>query len=315
MIAIIGHGKHVTKTIIPALLRASIKIKYVLVRKANLCSVNETIIFTSSIQTILDDIEVTHVYVATPLSTHYHFSKLALLAKKNVLCEKPISSSVYETEELFSIAKASDVFLDEMVMFSYHQQFIKLREVMKRPYLGKLLKLISCFQVPHLSSDNIRYDKSKDGGALFDVGFYPIAANLFLLENCEFTTGKIFSQKSYEVDLTGTAMFFNKEGVCGIASWGLGTIYKNYIKLEYSEAEIIVNRAFSKPFDLKTEIVIKSIDGSIETLSINSDDHFSQQFSFFISNTRFDANKKCAVVERSLAMSKLFETLDSGTHE
>jgi NDP-hexose-3-ketoreductase len=314
MIAIIGYGKHVKNTVIPALSRADIKIKYILVREVSLTLKHESIEFTHSLQSILDDIEVTHIYIATPLSTHYHFTKLALSGKKNVLCEKPLSNSLHTTEELFTIARASDVFLDEMVMFSYHQQFIKLKEVMKRPSLGTLLKLTSCFQVPHLEKDNIRYDKTKDGGALFDIGFYPIAANLFLLENCEFSSGKIFSQELYDVDLTGTALFYNKGGVCGVASWGLGALYKNYIRLEYSDAEIIINRAFSKPFDLKTEIAINTIDGSTEKVSINPDDHFAQQFLSFMSKIKYDNKSKNSVIERISVMTKLIKTLDSNKY-
>jgi hypothetical protein len=82
MIAIIGYGKHVTNTIIPALQRTDIRIKYILVRNDNLLKNHESVIFTDSITDILNDVEVTHVYIATPLSTHYNFSKLALLAKK-----------------------------------------------------------------------------------------------------------------------------------------------------------------------------------------------------------------------------------------
>ncbi|GAB56980.1 hypothetical protein GPUN_2866 [Glaciecola punicea ACAM 611] len=310
MIAIIGYGNHVKNTIVPALVRANINIRYILVRDMNLSSKLGTINFTNSIDHILNDTEVTHVYIATPLSTHYHFCKLALLAKKNVLCEKPIAALLHQTEELFAIAQASNVLLDEMLMFSFHKQFKTLQKVMTRSKLGKLLRLTTCFQVPHLQRENIRYDKNKGGGALFDIGFYPIAASLLLLKNCKFSSGKVFSQKSYDVDLTGAALFYSNEGACGIASWGLGAIYKNYIKLEYSDAEIIVNRAFSKPFNLETEIEINHLDGSAERILIKPNDHFAQQFSFFLSKSEYSSERQTTVINRISVMAQLITTLN-----
>jgi predicted dehydrogenase len=304
MIAIIGYGKHVTNTIIPALQRTDIRIKYILVRNDNLLKNHESVIFTDSITDILNDVEVTHVYIATPLSTHYNFSKLALLAKKNVLCEKPISSSLQKVEELFSIAKTNDVLLDEMEMFTYHKQFKNLKKLMKRPDLGTLLKVTACFQVPHLQKDNIRYDKAKEGGALFDIGFYPIVANLSLMENSKLSFGKIFSQELYEVDLTGVAIFVGG-GVYGIATWGLGAIYKNNITLEYSNAEIIVNRAFSKPFNLETKIVINMLDGTSEDILIPQDDHFGEQFMHFTSKNTYEEYGKKHITERCSVMNQL----------
>ena len=308
MLAIIGFGQHVIKTIIPALDRAKIKVKYIFIRDINIKHKHHLINFTTRINDILNDLSVTHVYIASPLSTHYYFTELLLKAGKNVLCEKPLSISVSDSNHLFQIAKDKDLYLNEVTMFSHHNQFKKLQTIINNHNFGKLLKINSCFQVPHLESNNIRYDKNQEGGALFDVGFYPIASILLLLPNAKLDSGKIFTQTGYDVDLIGTALLTDTD-CFATASWGIGLTYKSYISLEYSECEIIVERAFSKPFNLNTDIKIKRLNGAVNIIKIDPDDHFHHQFTNFISKTNYESKCQKEVKYRTSVMETLKSTL------
>ena len=64
---------------------------------------------------MLSDESVNFVYVASPNSLHYEYSKKALLAGKNVLCEKPFCTTLSQAEELFKIADEKGLFLVKMV--------------------------------------------------------------------------------------------------------------------------------------------------------------------------------------------------------
>src|SRR5437667_11463413 len=59
---------------------------------------------TDDVQPILDDVDVTAVVIATPVSTHYAFAKQALERGKHVLVEKPMARSVTEGQELVELA-------------------------------------------------------------------------------------------------------------------------------------------------------------------------------------------------------------------
>ena len=64
---------------------------------------------------MLADPDIELVYIATPNSLHYAQTKAALLAGKNVLCEKPFVPTVAEADELIALAKEKHLFLFEAI--------------------------------------------------------------------------------------------------------------------------------------------------------------------------------------------------------
>jgi predicted dehydrogenase len=58
---------------------------------------------------ILADPEIEAVHICTPNALHYPIAKAAMLAGKNVLCEKPLATSVAEARELVDLAKEKNV--------------------------------------------------------------------------------------------------------------------------------------------------------------------------------------------------------------
>ena len=62
--------------------------------------------YTSDSQEIFADKEIDAVIIATPINTHYNLVKKALLSKKHVFVEKPISSTLSKAEELIKIANS-----------------------------------------------------------------------------------------------------------------------------------------------------------------------------------------------------------------
>jgi len=64
---------------------------------------------TCNLKEIFDDKEIDAVIIATPINTHYNLVKKALLSKKHVFVEKPISSTLSKAEELIKIAKKNNL--------------------------------------------------------------------------------------------------------------------------------------------------------------------------------------------------------------
>ena len=121
--------------------------------------------------------DVDFVYVALPNSLHFEASKQALLAGKNVLCEKPFTSTVEQARELFALAAERDLFIFEAISNIHLPNFFKLRE---------LLPLIGPVRLVHADYDEHfdRYDRylagedipvfthEYEGGALRDINIY-----------------------------------------------------------------------------------------------------------------------------------------------
>jgi NDP-hexose-3-ketoreductase len=283
MLAIIGFGNHVVKNILPALRRINVSVSSIVVRDINNYSIDDVNKYnlTDSFENTLNNKKITHVYIATPNSTHVELSTKALSAKKHVLCEKPVSDSSLEVKGLLDIACANGCKFIEMSMFTLHKQFSSVVDLITTKEFGDLKTVRFSFKIPHLDPDNVRYSPLLLGGALLDLGFYPITATLKIFPDAELIGSNVFSEDGYDVDTHGAALFrYNSVNI--ICEWGFGYAYRNYIELEFSEAIVNVDRAFSKPTDFKSRFEIKLLNGDNKVRIIDADDHFGNIFQQFL---------------------------------
>ena len=136
-------------------------------------------------EAFLSDEEMNCVYVASPNLLHYEQAKKALLAGKNVLCEKPFCTKLEQAKELVNLAKAKGLFLMEAVPTTYLPNY----EILKRelPKIGRI-KLVQ----GNFSQYSSRYDAflrgelpnvfnpEFAGGCLMDINFYNVYLNVAL---------------------------------------------------------------------------------------------------------------------------------------
>jgi len=106
-------------------------------------------------QELVDDPDVDIVYVATPHSHHYQNAMLALVAGKNVLCEKALTVTVSQAKKLVAMAKEKGVFFMEAVWTRYFPISIKIRELIKAGEIGTVHRVIGMSAPsPTLTSDH-----------------------------------------------------------------------------------------------------------------------------------------------------------------
>jgi dihydrodiol dehydrogenase / D-xylose 1-dehydrogenase (NADP) len=129
-----------------------------------------------SYEDLAADPEVDVVYVATPHPFHKANSILCMEAGKAVLCEKPIGINARETEEMIACARANGVFLMEAMWTRFLPAIVRLREMLAAGLLGdvRMLKADFCFR-SNGNPEGRLLNPDLGGGALLDVGIYPIA--------------------------------------------------------------------------------------------------------------------------------------------
>ncbi|GAA4246983.1 Gfo/Idh/MocA family protein [Dactylosporangium darangshiense] len=133
-------------------------------------------------QALVEDPGVDAIYVATPHSAHYEATMLALRAGKAVLCEKPFTLAVAETEEMIETARAGGVFLMEAMWMRCIPAIRKMVELVRDGAIGEPVSVHADFGMhgPFPETSRLR-DRRLGGGALYDVGIYPVTfAHLFL---------------------------------------------------------------------------------------------------------------------------------------
>ena len=147
----------------------------------------ETFATEHGIPTVLPDYgalcrsdRVDAVYVALPASHHHHWSIEALRAGKHVLCEKPIAGNAIEAAEMVTVAGESGRLLVEAFHWRYHPLADRMKALFDTR-LGTIRRVEAEFSVPIPDRSNIRYQLELGGGALMDLGCYPIQWVRFLL--------------------------------------------------------------------------------------------------------------------------------------
>ena len=94
--------------------------------------------YVSDSKEIFADKEINAVIIATPINTHYKLVKKALLSKKHVFVEKPISTNLSQAEELIEIAKKNNLLLFVGHIFIFNEIFKKLIQISNRENITHL---------------------------------------------------------------------------------------------------------------------------------------------------------------------------------
>ncbi len=129
-----------------------------------------------SYEKLYADPEIDAIYVATPHNFHFENSKAALTAGKAVLCEKPITVNPQDFEELRAFAQEKDCYLMEGMWSYFHPAIQKAQQWVNEGRIGKLVQVKADFgyAVP-FDAESRMYSPKLAGGALLDMGIYPIA--------------------------------------------------------------------------------------------------------------------------------------------
>lgn len=129
---------------------------------------------------LLADDAVDCVYVPLPNSMHRHWTLLAMAAGKSVLCEKPLAQTSADVRQMIEAADSSGVLLAEGFMYRHHAQIQWLLDFAARGELGNIQVIRGSIGFIAGQPPDIRLDPALGGGALLDVGCYPLDAMCLL---------------------------------------------------------------------------------------------------------------------------------------
>ena len=120
---------------------------------------------------LLGDPEVEAVYIASPVSCHAKQIKMAAVAGKHILCEKPLTLKLKQAQEAVEVCKANKVLLQEGYMMKFHGAHVKMKELIDAGRLGKIVYMraqLSCWY-PKMEGAWRQDPRTGGGGALIDM--------------------------------------------------------------------------------------------------------------------------------------------------
>jgi dTDP-3,4-didehydro-2,6-dideoxy-alpha-D-glucose 3-reductase len=251
-----------------------------------------------------DDIDA--VYVPLPTGLHAEWSTRALRAGKHLLVEKPLAANHREAAAILTQARAAGLRVMENRMFVHHPQHETVRKLVADGEIGELRVLTSAMAIPHLPADDIRYRRDLAGGALLDVGFYPIHAALLFLQQPLDVAGAVLRHDS-GVDVGGNALLQTTDGVAAHLTFGFEHSYRSSYELWGSRGRIVVDRAFTPPASWQPVVRIEQQDRT-QTFTLQAADQFANAVQCFVNAVR-EREDDAAHLEASLRGMALIDTI------
>jgi predicted dehydrogenase len=173
-----------------------------------------------SYEEMVQDPGVDIVYIATVKNLHHEHSKLCLEHGKHVLCEKSFTINAKEAEDLFRIAKERNLFIGEAMWTRFFPSVLAAQKMVADGVIGEVRSLKAAFSFPFGGGSSMLTDPALGGGALLDLGIYPLTfADIFLGQDIEkiVTTGKLQGG----IDVEDTIELYYKNGAAAHLRTGM----------------------------------------------------------------------------------------------
>ncbi len=135
-----------------------------------------------SYEELLADDSIEAVYIPLPNHLHVPWTIKAAEAGKHVLCEKPIALNATEARTLIDVRDRTGVKIQEAFMVRTHPQWLETRTLIHSGKIGALRSITGFFSYFNPDPTNIRNQLQLGGGALMDIGCYPITISRFMYE-------------------------------------------------------------------------------------------------------------------------------------
>ena len=135
-----------------------------------------------SYEELLADDSIEAIYNPLPNNLHVPWTIKAAEARKHVLCEKPIALSAAEANLLIDVRDRTGVRIQEAFMVRTHPQWLETRRLIHSGRIGSLRSITGFFSYNNPDPTNIRNHLELGGGALMDIGCYPITISRFIYE-------------------------------------------------------------------------------------------------------------------------------------
>lgn len=209
-------------------------------------------------QELVEDPAIDAIYNPLPNDLHAEWSIRAMRAGKHVLCEKPMAMNAPEVRAMIGAAESGGVLLMEGFMYKFHPQMEKTLALIREGKIGEVRAIHSSFTF-HFERDgaNYRWFPAMGGGALYDVGCYPISlarlifgaepASVFARARVDPATG---------VDMTAAALLEFPGGRFAQCDASFESQFQSRLLAVGTEGTLALDRAFSaKEFDTAIEVV------------------------------------------------------------
>ncbi|MGD0014517.1 MAG: Gfo/Idh/MocA family oxidoreductase [Bryobacteraceae bacterium] len=209
-----------------------------------------------SYEELLGDPDVDAVYNPLPNHLHLQWSVRAAEAGKHVLCEKPLAMSVAECRALIAARDRTGVKMGEAFMVRTHPQWLRAQELVRSGEIGALRAVMGAFSFFNRDPHNIRNILEYGGGALMDIGCYPIqTSRLIFGEEPARVAGLVERDPELGVDRLSSALLDFPSGQ-GVFTCGTQLVPYQRMQILGTRGRIEIEIPFNAPLDRTCRLLV-----------------------------------------------------------
>ncbi|MCU1359647.1 MAG: oxidoreductase [Ilumatobacteraceae bacterium] len=226
--------------------------------------------------------DVDAVYIPLPNNSHRRWILAALEAGKHVLCEKPLTMSPADTDEVFAAARAADRTLMEAYMWPHHPRSKVVLQVASQ--LGPLRFSRGVFSFDLTRFDDHRFDQ-RGGGALFDVGIYCLGPALLLAPRQPVSVAAAAVRNEHGVDVSLSGWLDLGEGLAATAEASFHSVYRRSLDLVGTKGSLTIPSDLAPgPLEAST-VDIVHLDDSVTSFPAAGADAYGEMLDQFAAVT------------------------------
>jgi NDP-hexose-3-ketoreductase len=223
---------------------------------------------------LLDRPDIDAVYIPLPVSLHVPWAAAALLAGKHVLVEKSVTTDAVAARGLAALAEKAGLLLMEDFMFLRHSAHRTVAELIGVGEIGEPRMFEAWFGIPPTDPGGIRYAADLGGGALAEVGTYPVrAAQLYLGDALQVAGATLRHDPGCGVEVAGSALLRDSAGLTAHCGFGFEHAYRSRYAIWGSAGRLELDRAFTPPADHQPTLRLES-GGRVSERVLAPDDQF-----------------------------------------
>ena len=213
-----------------------------------------------SYEELLADPDIEAIYIPLPNHLHVPWSIRAAQAGKHVLCEKPLSMNAAEARSLLAARDRAGVKIGEAFMVRTHPRWLRTRELIRGGRLGQLRLITGSFGYFNRDVKNVRNIPEYGGGALLDMGCYPITISRFIYgEEPSRVMGLVELDLEFKTDRLTSAILEFPSGQSVFTS-STRVVYHQRMQFFGTQGRIEIERPFNPSTEEPTRILFD--DGS-----------------------------------------------------
>ena len=261
--AVLGTARIATKKVIPALQRSESS-EVVAIASRDLVKARETAKDLGiakafgSYEEALADPDIEAVYIPLPNHLHVPWSMRAAQAGKHVLCEKPIAMSTGECRDLLAARDRCNVKIGEAFMVRTHPQWLRARELARSGEIGNLRAVLGAISFYNNDPGNIRNVVEFGGGAVWDIGCYPVQISRFLFGEEPVSASALTDRDpEFGTDRLSSALLGFPSGHC-IFTVSTQLVYHQRIQILGTKGRIELEVPLNPPPDRACRLIIDS---------------------------------------------------------